>query len=49
MIPDNLTPAQADALERLFDESDLIGRTPMACEIEWALQRAEGSANAAIP
>lgn len=37
MIPDNLTPAQAAALERLFDDSDLIGRLPMQCEIEWAL------------
>lgn len=45
MIPDNLTPAQADALERLFDESDLIGRTPMACEIEWALSRSDRDAN----
>lgn len=43
MIPDNLTPAQAEALERLFDDSDLIGRLPMACEIEWALARLEGS------
>lgn len=40
MIPDNLTPAQAAALERLFDDSDLIGRLPMQCEIEWVLREA---------
>ena len=36
---DTLTPAQREAVEDCFHQSDLIGRLPMPCEIEWALQR----------
>jgi|GEM_PF-2123720 len=40
MIPKRLTRAQKEAVEDCFHNSDLIGRMPLACEIEWALQRA---------
>lgn len=40
MIPKRLTRAQAEAVEDCFHNSDLIGRAPLACEIEWALKRA---------
>lgn len=41
MIPDleNLTPAQREAVEDCFHQSDLIGRLPLPCEIEWAINR----------
>lgn len=39
MIPDNLSPAEAEALDDLFHNADLIGRQPLPCEIDWALAR----------
>lgn len=39
MIPENPTPAQAEALDDLFHNCDLIGRTPLPCEIDWVLER----------
>lgn len=41
-MPDleNLTPAQREAVEDCFHQSDLIGRLPLPCEIEWALNKA---------
>lgn len=40
MMPDldTLTPDQREAVEECFHQSDLIGRLPLPCEIEWALQ-----------
>lgn len=38
MIPTRLSGAQAEAVEDCFHNSDLIGRTPLPCEIEWALR-----------
>ncbi|WP_295706091.1 hypothetical protein [uncultured Brevundimonas sp.] len=39
MIPDALTRAQAEALEELFHQCDLIATRPLPCEIEWTLNR----------
>ena len=38
MIPDTLTPAQAEALDDLFHQCDLINARPLPCEIDWALR-----------
>ncbi len=35
---DTLTPDQREAVEECFHQSDLIGRLPLPCEIEWAIQ-----------
>ncbi len=44
MIPLHLTPAQAEAIEDLLHNLDLIGAQPLQCEIDHALARAgEGS------
>lgn len=42
MIPEHPTPAQAEALDNLFHNCDLIGRTPLPCEITWTLQQIDG-------
>lgn len=38
MIPDNLTPAQAEAIDDLLHNLDLIGARPLQCEIDWVLR-----------
>ena len=43
MTRSNLTPAETEALDDLEHECDLIGVTPRAHEIEWALSRARVS------
>lgn len=39
-----LSPAEAEALDELFHQLDLIGARPLPCEIAWALERARGAA-----
>lgn len=41
MIPDNLTPAQREAIDDLLHNLDLIGARPLPCEIAWALEQAK--------
>ena len=40
MIGAVLTPAEAQAIDDLEHDCDLIGRRPLACEIERVLSRA---------
>ncbi|WP_256364136.1 hypothetical protein [Brevundimonas sp. LM2] len=42
MIPDNLTPAQAEAIDDLLHNLDLIGARPLQCEIDWTLAQCRG-------
>lgn len=37
MIPDNLSPAQAAAIDDLLHNLDLIGASPLQCEIDHVL------------
>lgn len=39
VIPDNLTPEQAEAIDELFHQCDLIATRPLPCEIAWALRK----------
>lgn len=39
MIPADLTPEQAEAIDELFHQCDLIATRPLPCEIEWALRK----------
>lgn len=43
MIPDNLSPAQAEAVDDLFHGYDLIGRQPHQSEIDDTVARFGGS------
>lgn len=48
MIPDNLTPAQAEAVEDLLHNLGLIGARPLQCEIDWAIARARHPTGSAL-
>ena len=49
MIPDKLNPAQAEALDDLFHQCDLINARPLPCEIDWALARAHHPMGCGVP